>query len=249
MLNTNARRMLNTNPRGSKMTAPQPQPQSPVKKKGLHPAALVAIGCGGVLVVIAVGLGIAGLFVYNKVKDVAADFSDHPAMSAAALLVRMNPELDLVDRDNRNETLTIRHNETGQEIVVHLEDVQQGRLSFQTPEGDVDLQLVGGAPARVPAWIPLFPGAEVQGGWSASAEGEQAGGFTVTTDADGAALFEYYRSSFADAGFTAQLHMTAGGAADTSQGSTLIATSSDQRRAVSVLVAGSQAMINYTFKQ
>ena len=217
-----------------------PQP----KKKGLHPAAWVAIGCAGVLFLGAVAVGVLGLFVFNKVKDVAAEFGENPAMGAAALLVRMNPELELIDRDDRNQTLTIKNKDTGQEVVFDLAEVQQGRLSFRTPEGNINLQVLGGEPADVPSWIPVFPGAEVQAGWSASDDDELAGGFTLTTGREDSELFEFYRSRLEEAGFTTQMQFTPGGGG----AGTLIAVSPDEQRGVSVFVAGPQAMISYTVK-
>ncbi len=228
------------------MTSTQPPASPPAKKKGLHPAAWVAIGCAGVLVVTAVSAVIVTVFVFNKVKDVTADFRENPAMGAAALLVRMNPELELLDRNDRAQKLTIRNKDTGQEAVFDLADVQQGRLAFRTPEGAVDLQVLGGKPADVPSWVPVFPGGEVQGGWSATADGERAGGFTLTAGRADADLFEFYRSRLEDAGFATQVQVT--GPAGGEPAGTLIAVSSDERRGVSVVVAGSQAMINYTEK-
>ena len=99
------------------------------EKKGLSPWAWVAIGCGGLLLVAMIVMMVGGMFVAKKVGDFAEDFEENPA-AAAEMLIKMNPDLELVDSDRDAGTMTIRNKEDGEVITVNYEDIEKGKLSF-----------------------------------------------------------------------------------------------------------------------
>ena len=158
------------------------------EKKGLSPWAWVAIGCGGLLVVFAIVVTMSGMFVAKKVGDFAEDFQENPA-AAAEMLIKMNPELELVESDRDAGTMTIRNKEDGEIITVNYEDIEKGQLSFETDEGEVTFSATGDAEEGlltvtkdgeeamqfgstdtddVPDWVPMYPGAKATGTYSAS---------------------------------------------------------------------------------
>ena len=100
------------------------------EKKGLSPWAWVAIGCGGLLVLFAIVVTMSGMFVAKKVGDYAEEFKENPA-AAAELLIKMNPELELVDSDREAGTMTIRNKEDGEVITVNYEDIEQGQAELR----------------------------------------------------------------------------------------------------------------------
>ena len=58
------------------------------KKKGLSPLAWVAIGCAGIVVLVAAGLAVSGFFVYRMVEEVADEIDDNPVVATARLIAQ-----------------------------------------------------------------------------------------------------------------------------------------------------------------
>lgn len=81
-------------------------------KKGLSPLVWIGIGCGGLLLVGAVVLSVGGYFAVKTASDFVGD---NPAAAAAEAIVRINPELELVESDREGGTITVRESSTGKE--------------------------------------------------------------------------------------------------------------------------------------
>lgn len=109
------------------------------KKNGLPVLAWIAIGCGGLVVLAGVAFTLLGWLAVNKVKDVASEFEDNPARAAAEMIVRVNPDLEMVDSDEDAETLTIREKSSGKVVTLNYEDIKEGRISFESDEGRVEI--------------------------------------------------------------------------------------------------------------
>ncbi len=170
---------------------PPPPPAAPAKKK-VSPWVWVGLGCGVLMIVVLLILLLGGLLVARKVKQIAGDLSDNPAMVAAKLIVAANPDLEVVSADEGAETITLRNKKTGEEVTVDLEDVKKGRIHFRTGEGkevNVDvgtdedrgvirvesdegkLVIGGAADAQLPEWLPSYPGLRLSGTMSGSSGG------------------------------------------------------------------------------
>jgi uncharacterized protein YneF (UPF0154 family) len=192
-------------------------------RKGLPVWAWVGIGCGALMIVVLVVVMIGGFFVARKVQDVAADFEDNPAMAAARMIVKLNPELEEVSTDEEAGTITVRNTRTGEVITVNFEDIEDGKFSFTTDEGEITVDAsqmdesgsikvtnddggvifsTGGAvPEDVESWVPVFPGCEPSNRHSMRTEDEMSGGFELETSAPIAEVLEFYRKTLEGEGY------------------------------------------------
>jgi hypothetical protein len=190
------------------------QPQ----KKGLSPIAWIAIGCGGLIVVGAIALFAAGLFVTKKVADVVEEAQDNPAKAMAEMVIKMNPELEFIESDD--ETVTFR-DEKGEEVTLNFADIQDGKFSIETSEGETgsitfspegitgtgtgadgeetDFALLGGAdPSTVPDEVK-YPGADNFAAAMTQTSDEQASGMiTFTTDDSIDEVIEWHTESLGE---------------------------------------------------
>ena len=198
-------------------------------RQGMGTGAKVAIGCGAVAILSIVVVGAAvvfgGMFVAKKAKDAGFDselIARNPGLAAARMMVTANPELDLVDMDENRGTLTIRNKETGETLTVDFQDIQEGRLTFRTDEGEVTFRgddsgarmevrgetgetqtLEFGASAdrsRIPDWIPVHEG-DLTVGFSVDGGGQQAGMFSIETTASRQAVRDFYMAELEGRGF------------------------------------------------
>jgi len=194
------------------------QPQSaPAPKKGMSIWAWVAIGCVGLLVLGGVAVGGAFWWGARKVKSIAQEMQDNPSMATAKMITALNPDLEMVSSDEAAGKVTIRNTKTNQTVTVSLADIQAGKISFDTPEGQTTMNFdpqagkmeVRGAngevatfgAAKLPEWVPAYPGAVAEGVY-ASEDGTQAGGTFGLTSADSVdQVVAFYKEQLEGAGF------------------------------------------------
>ncbi len=229
--------------------------QAPAKK-GLPIWAWVGIGCGGLLIVVLVVVMAAGFFVANKVKDVAADFEDNPAMATARMIVKLNPELEEVSTDEEAGTITVLNKDTGEEITVNFDDIEDGKFSWTTDEGEVtvdasELEESGsmtvtredgavvfatGRPTDkdVPSWVPMYPGTEPSSRHSMRTETTVSGGFEIGTADPVADVLEFYRSELDGAGYTVSVNTYS---QDDTQGGMVNGSHEAEQRSVVVIIS------------
>jgi hypothetical protein len=196
--------------------------QAPAKK-GIPVWAWIGIGCGALIVFVMIVVTVGGYFVANKVKNVAADFEDNPAMAAARMIVKLNPELEEVSTDPENGTITVRNTKTGEVITVNFEDIKEGRFSFKSGDREVTVDASqadegggvtitddkdsvvfsagGSVSGDIPPWVPLYPGTEPSSPHTMRAGDELSGGFELETDAPVATVLEFYRSALEGEGY------------------------------------------------
>jgi len=196
--------------------------QAPAKK-GIPGWAWVGIGCAALVIVVLVLVMIGGFFVARKVQDVAADFEENPALATARMIVKLNPELEEVSTDEEAGTMTIRNTKTGEEITVNFEDIEKGRFSFTTDEGEITVDAsgmkesgsikvtddegavvfsTGGAVSEdVPSWVPVYPGTEASNRHTMRSEKEQTGGFELETSDSVTAALDFYRAALEAEGY------------------------------------------------
>jgi len=190
-------------------------------KKGLPVLAWIAIGCGGIVVLAGIAFTVLGWFAVNKMKDVASDFEDNPTRAAAELVVRMNPDLEMVESDDDAGTITVREKSSGKVVTMNYEDIEEGRISFESEEGRVEIggQAQGeegvmtittdegetriGGGGEIPDWVPAHPSTTARQSLvrSTGPTGDTGqASFTVDADADEVAAF--YKAELEKAGYT-----------------------------------------------
>lgn len=256
------------------MTVAPPQAPPPAKK-GLSPLAWVAIGCGGIAILgilVVGGLVMAGGMFAKKQLD---KFEKNPAVAAAELIVRANPELELVESDPEAGTLTIRNTKTGEVVTMNAEDIQEGKITVTTKEGTSSVDFSGGenggsmtvtdekgetatfsagagAPSDIPSWVPSYPGGTPQGVFQTTTGQERGATFTVQTSDSADKMLELYEAKIKEAGLSVQKSSFENNG--TVAGGTVTGTSEDQKRTVNVIVStqegqGAQAVVTYSEKK
>ena len=212
-------------------------------------------GCGG-LVVLAL---IAFVVFYLWVKKKVGNLQRNPAVAAAELIVRANPDLEVVSTDYENGTLTLRNRKTGETLTMDANDVKQGRLSFKDgkgseirfkgPEGNQGVVQVqgpngqttfgAGTQVQTPDWLRTYPGAPVEGVMSATGK-EGTSGTVVQRTADAPAqVIEAFEKALKEGGFEVNTLRNP-------QGGIVIGEQKAMKRHVMVTVGTSQGQTSAT---
>lgn len=192
----------------------------PQGKKGLPVIAWIAIGCGGLVVAGIAVFMIIGWLAVNKMKDVAEDFEGNPTKAAAELVVGMNPDLEMVSSDDDAGTLTIREKSSGKVVTVNYEDIRQGKITFESDEGTVELSgqaqgdqgfmtiktdegetRIGGG-GDIPTWVPAHPATTTrQSLYQAEGPRGEMGHAAFAVGASVDEVVEFYRSELEGSGY------------------------------------------------
>lgn len=217
------------------MTEPQSPPPPPggsqgagapaTQKKGLSPLAWVGIGCGALVVIGLIGMAILFAMGVSWLGGKAQEFEENPAMASAKMVVRANPELELVEADEEAGTLTVRNRQTGEVTTVGLDEVEEGRITFESDDGEevsvgfeedaegggaltvrdkegrATFRAGSGGETEIPGWVPRYRGVAIEGTYYAQSDGEVNGGFSFKSEDAVDEVVAWYEDSLEDVGF------------------------------------------------
>jgi hypothetical protein len=246
----------------------------PAPKKGMSTGIKVLLGC--LLAALLVGLGTCAAC-YWGAKKLGKGFQDYAekiekdpdaaVYDAFLWTLKANPEVEVVSSDEATKTITIREKKSGKETTLTIEDIREGRISFEQDgkvttmdfeaEGEAgavtvtsggDKAVFGtGAAASVPDWIPSYPGGRVDNVGSIEAGGEKSGTFAVHSGDDVATVATFFQEQLEGAGFQIEkASMNVDGA------ETINLTGRSGERTINVLVQGEEggtlATVSYSEK-
>lgn len=246
------------------MTNGQPEQQA---KKGTHPLVWVAVGCASLLLLGSIVLFLGGVFVANKVKEVAEEMEDNPVETASRLIAAANPDIELVDADKSARVVTFRNTKTGEEFTFDFKDIEDGKVHFSSDDETVSVELEGGEGDEgslkittdegtasfgsgididLPSWLPVYPGTKPQGTYATESADGLAGAYTINTDDNLEDVLDFYIEKLEGKGFKILQKTT------TTNGAFITAQTPDETMQVNVAASrdgGSvQAIVNFSEK-
>ncbi len=229
--------------------APTPQPITPVATSKTSPIVWILAGIVGFIILVGVVLSLGGLFLAHKIRQ-------NPALVAAKLLTAANPDLEVVSADNGRNTVTFKDTKTGETVTMNFDDIKKGKIVFKGKGQEAVLQAHGdgqngtleinspqgalkfgaGSGAKVPDWVPVYPGVNPVATFSMQGNDANGGTFQFKTKDSASSVLSFYEKSLKDAGF--QITANISGNIAASSGAMLAAEDSAKR---SVLVTAGTA--------
>lgn len=89
-------------------------PLAPTPKKGLGTGAKVGIGCGGLALLVIIGIVIAGIMGAGKLKKFAEDAQKDPTRTTATMMVSASMgNMEMVAEDEVNKRYTVKDKKSG----------------------------------------------------------------------------------------------------------------------------------------
>ena len=219
-------------------------------KKKVSPLVWVALGCVGLIVVGGIITFATGAFLFKRVAD---KFEKNPTMAAAELVVKMNPDLELVESDADAGTLTIRDKKTGEVMTVDMKEVEKGNLKFKKGDEESTISVGGGGDGQgslsitgkdgkatfragagasnLPDWVPIYPNTSPTGSYQASTGEGTSGAFALSTKDSAKEVLDFYGKALDEMGAPVQRQTYS--AADT-EGGIVSGGSADEDRKLNV---------------
>lgn len=243
---------------------PYGTPPPPPAKKGLSPLAWVGIGCGALLICAVIVFAAIGYMAKKKLQE----FGENPEMAAAQLILRANPDLEVVNTDDEAGTITVRDKKSGEETTLNLSDIKEGRIEIKSDKGSVTMDgtgmtvedekgetstfTAGAGAGDIPDWVPIYPGGNAQGNFLGTTAEGSSGIVTVNTSDSAEKVLEFYKGKLEGDGYTVQQSTT------NSNGEVsgiVSGTTADEKRTLAIVVSpssggtGNDAVINYSEKK
>lgn len=248
-------------------------PPEPGQKKKISALGWVGIGCGAIVILgmIAAVMAVGGVAWFAK-KQVDK-FEENPAVAAAELAIRANPDVELVESDIKEGTITYRDKKSGEVVTINAADVKEdGKFTITTKDGTASFDAssteeggtlkvttdkgeqmtfgaTAGAPKNLPSWVPLYADAKIEGSYDATTPEGRNALFTVTSSDSVDQVAEFYQSRLEAAGLKVEKssYETEG-----KKAIMLVGTADGDKRTASVTIGSNdgqtQAMVNFAEK-
>jgi len=197
------------------------QPPPPPKKSNV--LLWVLVGVGGFFLLIA-------LVVVGGIAYVARN----PALVMTKMITASNPNVEVISVDKGSQQITLRDKKTGETSSISFDDVRHGKISMRGSNGRATFSM--GGDARVPAWIPDYPGSHPQSAFSAEGQDGERGTFTFKTHDPSDKVSKFYQDQFQSSSMhiTNNVSMNQGAPGS---GSMLVAEDNAKKHTITVIIS------------
>jgi len=168
----------------------------PPKKSNV--LAWVLGGLGGCLVLVVIIVACVGFFALRTAKK-------HPALAVAKIMTATNPDIEMVSVDEGRQELTVRDKKSGKTYTMSVEDAKNGKFTMKE---DGKTTLTVGGKAKLPSWVPDYPGSDPQGAFTAAGADGEGGSFTFKTRDGSDKVVQYYQDQFKTLGMKVTSNVT-----------------------------------------
>jgi hypothetical protein len=207
--------------------------------------ALVGLACIAGAITLA-----GGLFLVHKAREAGVDadlFRENPGLAIGKLIAAAHPDTEVVSTDTGSGTVTLRDRRTGKEMTLTFDQVRKG-FRFEADDDNgrkAVVQLGGGDGVKLPADVPVYPGAKVQATFEVDGDGASGQGayeYEFSTPDAPAKVVAWYHRKLEEDGRKLALHN------DSPDGGMLVAEDDANRRTLRVIVSrdSSGTTINLT---
>jgi hypothetical protein len=209
---------------------PFPPPQPPAKK-GIPVWAWLIIGFMAFMLLIGIGGSIIAYMFVNKAQQMAKN----PVSALARIAAATNPDIDVVDVDEKTGKVTIRDKKTGKTVTIDGDAIKDGKITIDTDEGHAELG--AGANMKTPDWVFLPAGAKIVGGMTGS--GAQGAGGTIVFNSNESldSMKSFFEDKYRAAGYEQKASTTTSTGGD--QAIQLMFQHEGRKRSVTIGVAKS----------
>lgn len=171
---------------------PPPPPPSAPKKSNVVLWVLLGVGGFFLLIVLAVVVGIAYI-------------ARNPVQVMTKMIAAANPNVEVLSVDKNSQHINLRDKQTGKTYSISFDDAKNGRFTFK---GDGQESFTLGGSAKIPAWVPDYPGSNPQAAFTAQGHDGNSGTFTFKTRDPSDKVIKFYQDQFQSTGLNITTNMT-----------------------------------------
>jgi hypothetical protein len=158
----------------------------------------------------AIGVIGTGAFLVHKARRAGFDadlFRRNPGLAIGRIIAATHPDMDVVDTDDGAGRVTLRDRRTGKRFSMTFDAARNGSFRMQAEDEDGKTgSLELGAGAKLPSWVPQYPGSQAAPVFSAKGDsddgGGEAGNLTFQTDDPASKVLSFYADKAKELGMT-----------------------------------------------
>ena len=226
--------------------APLPPAPGAIQPRKTSPIVWILVAVLGIFVlggVVVVG-GIR-YFIHRAGIDTEL-MARNPGLAVSKMIAAANPDVEVLSTDDGAGRITLRDKRTGKVVTMSFDDAKNGKFSFSATgdDGKTASIEIGATTAKLPSWVPSYPGANAKGTFSVRGDDGNnqgvGGSFSFTTPDSPAKVKSFYQDKFKDAQMTVKMDMT------TEQGGMISATDEGERHSIHVTIGGGSGETSVT---
>ncbi len=220
-------------------TAPPMGPPMAAAPRKTSPIVWILVIVLGLFVLFGIGIVGTGMFVMHKARQAGLDpgmMRRNPAYAVAKMMLAANRDVEEVSHDDGAGTITVRDKRTGKVSTLSFEDIKSGRLKFtaEGENGEKATMEFGAGAAKLPSWVPEYPGSKPAGTFSVKGNGGdgagEGGNVTFTTPDAAPKVLSFYQTRAKEKGMRVSLTSTS------DEGGMIIASDDESSRTLTVVV-------------
>jgi hypothetical protein len=216
-------------------------PQGALPRRKTSPLVWILVAVVGLACVAGAITLAGGLFLVHKAHQAGVDadlFRDNPGLAIGKLIAATRPDTDVISTDAGSGTVTLRDRRTGKEMTFTFDQLRKGDIRFEADadedNGSKAVVQFGSGAGKVPAGVPVYPGAQVQATFEVDGNGANGQGayeYEFTTADAPSKVYAWYHQKLAADGRNLALHN------ETRDGGMLVAEDDANHRTLRVIVS------------
>jgi hypothetical protein len=191
-------------------------------------------GLGVFFVLCMVTCGVVAYVGMHALKNAGFDadmMQKNPGLAMTKMVTAFNPNLQVVSTNDRAGTVTVRDKTTGKTVTYKFDPDKKSMVI--TGQDGAQVSFGADSATKMPAWVPAYPGASIEGALSAQDADARTGSFSFKTSDATSKVTSYYEDQLKAAGFNVTLIST------NAQGGMVSAEDAGKKRTVIVIVGES----------
>ena len=183
-----------------------PQTGAPITVKKTSPLVWILAGIGIFVVLCMVTCSIGSYFLMHKLKNAGFDsdlMQKNPGAAMAKMVAAMNPDYEVVSSNDRAGTVTVREKSSGKTMTYKFDQDKKSLVIIADDGSEVRMGENSGA--KLPSWVPTYPGATIEGSFAAQGPDGSSGSFSFKTSDTADKVTAFYQDQLKTAGFTVTL--------------------------------------------
>ena len=194
-------------------------------KSGVPVWVWIIVGLLGLFMLAGVALVATGLFV-------AKQAASNPVAMMAKIAAMANPNIEVLSVDEASGKVTIKDKESGKTVTVSLDDLKQGKLEISGEDGKI--QVGANVDAKIPQWVPIYPGAKQQNVMSTQTAEADGGTIMLEVKEEFGKVKAWYEERINAGGFESKMVTSTEGSEG--PGAMMVASKNDEKQSLHIML-------------
>ncbi|MDQ6758702.1 MAG: hypothetical protein M3Z32_02410, partial [Acidobacteriota bacterium] len=182
----------------------------------------------------------------------------NPALATVKMMAALTPNIEVQSIDENRGLVTVRDKKEGKTYTVNLEDAKKGKFVFQedgkdavtlnaTGDGktgaieiksaDGTVKIGGGQSAKIPTWVPDYPGSDPTVAYSAQSKDGDSGSYQFKTKDATDKVARFYEEGLKSSGMKVTTTISSG---DSGGGGMIVGADEGKKHSAIVLLGSDE---------